>query len=77
MRAGINLGYLALFRTTAARPPYTLDDLHLVKDLADRAALAIDNSLLLDSLERRVAERTEALEDRESRARGVRVLRLA
>jgi signal transduction histidine kinase len=59
---GINLGYLALFRTSAARPPYTLDDLHLVRDLADRAALAIDNSLLLDGLERRVAERTQALE---------------
>ncbi len=59
---GIDLGYLSLFRTSAARPPYTIDDLHLVRDLADRAALAIDNSRLLDGLERRVAERTEALE---------------
>ncbi|HEX4341535.1 MAG TPA: ATP-binding protein [Polyangiaceae bacterium] len=59
---GVNLGYLSLFRTSAARPPYTFDDLNLVKDLADRAALAIDNSQLLDSLERRVAERTRALE---------------
>ncbi len=59
---GVNLGYMSLFRTSHTRPPYTLDDLHLVKDLADRAALAIDTSLLLDGLERRVAERTEALE---------------
>lgn len=59
---GINLGYLSLFRTSRDRPPYTLDDLHLVKDLADRAALAIDNSRLVDGLERRVAERTHALE---------------
>ncbi|HEX4405807.1 MAG TPA: ATP-binding protein [Polyangia bacterium] len=59
---GINLGYLSLFRTSTARPPYTLDDLHLVQDLADRAALAIDNTRLVDGLERRVAERTRALE---------------
>jgi signal transduction histidine kinase len=59
---GINLGYLALFRISGSRPPYTREDLHLVQDLADRAALAIDNSRLLDGLERRVAERTKALE---------------
>lgn len=59
---GINLGYLSLFRTSKARPPYTESDLLLVRDLADRAALAIDNSRLLDSLERRVADRTQALE---------------
>jgi signal transduction histidine kinase len=60
---GINLGYLSLFRTSkSSRPPFTPDDLHLVQDLADRAALAIDNSRLLDSLERRVAERTKALQ---------------
>ena len=59
---GINLGYLSLFRTSAARPPYTRDDLLLVQDLADRAALAIDNSRLVDGLERRVTERTLALE---------------
>ncbi len=59
---GVNLGYLSLFRTSRERPPYSLDDLHLVRDLADRAALAIDNSRLVDGLERRVAERTQALE---------------
>jgi signal transduction histidine kinase len=59
---GINLGYLSLFRTRSDRAPYTRADLHLVKDLADRAALAIDNSRLVDDLERRVAERTKTLE---------------
>ncbi|MBK7857875.1 MAG: GAF domain-containing protein [Archangiaceae bacterium] len=59
---GINLGYLALFRISTAHAPYTLDDLRLVQDLADRAALAIDTSQLVDGLERRVAERTVALE---------------
>ncbi len=58
---GINLGYLGLFRTTPGRR-YTLDDLHLVRDLADRAALAIDNARLVEGLERRVAERTYELE---------------
>ncbi|MBX3155709.1 MAG: GAF domain-containing protein [Deltaproteobacteria bacterium] len=59
---GINLGYLSLFRTSPERPPYTHEDLSLVQDLAERAALAIDNSRILDGLERRVAERTQALE---------------
>jgi len=59
---GENLGYLSLFRTGHTRPPYTQDDLTLVRDLADRAALAIDNSRILASLEQRVADRTAALE---------------
>jgi signal transduction histidine kinase len=59
---GENLGYLSLFRTGQARPPYTRDDLTLVQDLADRAALAIDNSRILASLEQRVAARTRAIE---------------
>jgi signal transduction histidine kinase len=59
---GIDLGYLSLFRTSTSRPPYTREDLHLVQDLADRAALAIDNGQLVEGLERRVAERTQALE---------------
>ena len=57
-----NLGYIGLVRTGSGRPAYTEDDLHLVQDLADRAALAIDTGRLLESLERRVAERTSALE---------------
>ncbi|HEY4180675.1 MAG TPA: ATP-binding protein [Kofleriaceae bacterium] len=59
---GENLGYLSLFRTSNEREAYTRDDLMLVSDLADRAALAIDNSRLLAGLERRVVERTAALE---------------
>jgi signal transduction histidine kinase len=59
----MNLGFIALVRNGADRPPYTEDDLHLVQDLADRAALAIDHSRLLDALERRVVERTKDLEN--------------
>lgn len=59
---GVNLGYLALFRIDPERAPYNQSDFNLVKDLADRAALAIDTSRLLDSLEKRVADRTEQLE---------------
>ncbi|MFO0685459.1 MAG: ATP-binding protein [Sandaracinus sp.] len=59
---GANLGYLSLFRLDPRLPPYTHDDLLLVQDLADRAALAIDNGQLVESLERRVAERTAALQ---------------
>lgn len=59
---GINLGYMSLFRTGHARGPYTQEDLLLVQDLSERAALAIDNSLILEGLEKRVAERTQALE---------------
>lgn len=59
---GVNLGYLALFHLDEGRPPYNENDLNLVQDLADRAALAIDTSRLLDSLEKRVADRTEQLE---------------
>jgi len=57
-----NLGFIALVRTNSGKPAYTEDDLHLVQDLADRAALAIDTGRLLEALERRVAERTSALE---------------
>src|SRR5262249_42033234 len=58
---GVNLGYVGVFRTGPGRR-YTEDDLHLVQDLADRAALAIDNSRLVEGLEKRVAERTATLE---------------
>src|ERR1044071_3720761 len=57
-----NLGYIGLVRTGTGRPAYTEADLHLVRDLAGRAALAIDTGRLLEGLERRVAERTSALE---------------
>jgi signal transduction histidine kinase len=60
---GVNLGYLGLFRNGPG-PRYTLEDLALVQDLAERAALAIDNARLLETLERRVDERTRELEIR-------------
>lgn len=56
-----NLGFISLVRTGSGRPAYTEDDLHLVQDLADRAALAIDTGRMVEGLERRVAERTSAL----------------
>ncbi len=55
------LGVASLLRNSAA-PPYTLDDQRFAQDLADRAGLAIDNAVLLATLEERVAERTRALE---------------
>ncbi len=58
---GKTLGVASILRT---RPdnPYTLDDQRFAQDLADRAGLAIDNAILLATLEERVAERTRALE---------------
>jgi signal transduction histidine kinase len=59
---GINLGFIALVRNGVGRPAYTEDDLQLVLDLADRAALAIDNGRLVQELEARVRERTAELQ---------------
>jgi len=58
---GRTIGAISLLRT---RPddPYTLEDQYLAQDLADRAGLAIDNAVLVGTLEQRVAERTAALE---------------
>jgi PAS domain S-box-containing protein len=58
---GRTIGAISLFRSTPGSP-YTLDDQHLAQDLADRAGLAIDNAVLVDTLEQRVTERTAALE---------------
>jgi signal transduction histidine kinase len=58
---GNSLGFLALTRNGVGRPAYTEADLRLVQDLAACAALAIDNGRLVADLERRVAERAEAL----------------
>jgi signal transduction histidine kinase len=58
---GNNLGFIALTRNGVGRPAYTEADRQLVSDLAERAALAIDNGRLVAELERRVADRTEAL----------------
>ncbi|MFN0247554.1 MAG: GAF domain-containing protein, partial [Kofleriaceae bacterium] len=54
------IGVLTLRRVET--PPFTLDDQQLAQDLADRAALAIDNATLLAGLEARVAARTRELE---------------
>jgi signal transduction histidine kinase len=55
------LGVINLTRSDPSNP-YTEDDQRLAEDLADRAALAMENALLLNELEERVRERTAALE---------------
>jgi light-regulated signal transduction histidine kinase (bacteriophytochrome) len=58
---GRTTGAISLLRSHPG-PPYTIDDQHFAQDLADRAGLAIDNAVLVATLEQRVAERTAALE---------------
>ncbi len=55
---------IGVVSVSRSRPgnPYTPDDQRLVQDLADRAALAIENAALVAVLERRVAKRTAELE---------------
>jgi signal transduction histidine kinase len=55
------VGVVSLLRS-APRAPYTVDDQRFAQDVADRAGLAIDNAVLVATLERRVAARTAALE---------------
>jgi|GEM_PF-5709306 len=55
------IGVLSLLRTTPGHP-YTLDDQRFAQEIADRAGLAIDNAVLVATLERRVQARTAALE---------------
>jgi signal transduction histidine kinase len=56
------IGVIVLTRSDRSGP-YTLDDQYLAQDVADRAALAIENALLVGELEERVALRTADLED--------------
>jgi len=49
------LGVLSLTRT-ARSPRYDADDFELAKELADRAAVAVENALLLTNLEQRLIE---------------------
>lgn len=58
---GRTLGVVSLVRPQGLSP-YTIDDQRLAQALADRAGLAVDNALLVGTLEQRVAERTAALE---------------
>jgi len=58
---GRTIGAISLLRSTPGQP-YTVDDQRFAQDLADRAGLAIDNAVLVATLEHRVAERTAALE---------------
>jgi PAS domain S-box-containing protein len=58
---GRTLGAINLWRSTPGNP-YTVEDQRFAQDLADRAGLAIDNAILVETLEQRVAERTTTLE---------------
>jgi signal transduction histidine kinase len=55
------IGTLSLVRSRPGHG-YTVEDLTLLQDLADRAGLAIENARLYAGLERRVRERTAELE---------------
>jgi signal transduction histidine kinase len=55
------IGVVNLVRS-AGSTPYTIDDQRFAQDVADRAGLAIDNAVLVETLERRVEARTAALE---------------
>jgi light-regulated signal transduction histidine kinase (bacteriophytochrome) len=55
------IGVVNLWRSTSGKP-YAIDDQRFAQDVADRAGLAIDNAVLVATLERRVAARTAALE---------------
>ncbi|HEY0191545.1 MAG TPA: ATP-binding protein [Kofleriaceae bacterium] len=54
-------GVVTLLRTRGSRG-FTIDDQRFAQDVADRAGLALDNAVLVENLERRVATRTAALE---------------
>jgi light-regulated signal transduction histidine kinase (bacteriophytochrome) len=58
---GQTTGVLSILRTSPGRP-YTIDDQRHAQDLANRAGLAIENAMLVATLEQRVQERTAALE---------------
>ena len=55
------IGAISILRTTPGNP-YTTDDQYLAQDIADRAGLAIDNAVLVTTLEQRVIARTAELE---------------
>jgi K+-sensing histidine kinase KdpD len=54
-------GVISMLRMQRGNP-YTIDDQRLAQDLADRAGLAIDNAVLVETLEERVRERTAEIE---------------
>jgi signal transduction histidine kinase len=58
---GRTIGVIGMLRTERGNP-YTIDDQRLAQDLADRAGLAIDNAILVATLEQRVRERTAEIE---------------
>jgi signal transduction histidine kinase len=57
---GRTIGALALHRHRPDRPSYNQDDVKLAQDLADRAALAIENARLFRQVQSELAERARA-----------------
>lgn len=58
------IGTLYLGRRDPARPSFNEEDLHLVQDVADRAALAVTNARLFQQLGDELAERKRAEKER-------------
>jgi PAS domain S-box-containing protein len=56
------IGTIAVFRHSKARP-YNKNDQSLLEDVADRAALAIENAWLFEAMEREIAVRKHAEEE--------------
>lgn len=59
---GKTIGTLSLLRSQPGQP-YTDEDVTLLRDIADRAGLAIENARHYEQLERRVQERTRDLQE--------------
>ncbi|NJN97580.1 MAG: PAS domain S-box protein [Anaerolineales bacterium] len=57
------LGTLSLSRYRPGQPPFNEDDLRLVQDLADRAALSLSNARLFGQVQDELAERKRAEEE--------------
>ena len=67
---GRSIGSLSLARNASELPPFGADDLRLVQDLTDRAALAIDNARLFQQVQQELVERQRMQEDlRESHSK--------
>jgi PAS domain S-box-containing protein len=57
---GHPIGILSFTRHDPAQPPFTVDDLHLAEDLANRAVLAIGNARLFAQAQQEIAAREQA-----------------
>ena len=60
---GISIGVLSLTRYRADQPAFSEDDVKLAQDLADRAALAINNARLFQNVQAELAARQQVERD--------------